>query len=88
LLKLSRKPNRSVVSEGVKRSVVSGAKRSAEDGKGGGGGKRLDNAGSKVKSKSAKGAGGIGGEDMVVGDEEEEVKATELDTSWQEDGND
>ena len=48
--KLSRKPRRSVVSEGEKRS--------AEDGRGGGFGKRFEREGSKVNSKSAKGTGG------------------------------
>ena len=57
-LKLSRKPRRSVVSEAEKRS--------ADDGSGGGWGKRLDREGSNENSKSAKGTGGcIGERDMV-----------------------
>ena len=55
--KLSRKPRRSVVSEGEKRS--------AEDGSGGGLGKRLDKEGSNVNSKSEKGGGGRGEWDIV-----------------------
>jgi len=47
---LSRKPSRSVVSAGEKRS--------AEGGRGGGFGKRFEREGSKVNSKSEKGTGG------------------------------
>jgi len=64
-LKLSRKPKISVVSDAEKRS--------AEDGKGGGFGKRFDNEGSNENSKSAKGTGGWSGgcwDDMVVKDED------------------
>lgn len=50
-LKLSRKPRRSVVSDGEKRS--------ADEGKGAdGGGKRVESAGSNAYSKSANGTGG------------------------------
>ena len=47
---MSRKPKRSVVSAGEKRS--------AEEGRGGGFGKRFEREGSKENSKSAKGTGG------------------------------
>jgi hypothetical protein len=50
---LSKKPKRSVVSEGEKRS--------AEEGRGGGFGKRFEREGSKENSKSAKGTGGWSG---------------------------
>lgn len=51
-LKLSKKPNRSVVSDCEKRSAEEGI------GIGGGGGKNSEMDGSKVNSKSANGAGG------------------------------
>lgn len=59
-LKLSRKPRRSVVSDGEKRSAEGG--RGADEG-----GKRLERAGSNAYSKSANGTGGRGegGKDMV-----------------------
>lgn len=47
-LKLSRKPSRSVVSEGENRSAEGGKE----------GGNKLESAGSKTYSKSAKGTGG------------------------------
>jgi len=53
-LKLSRKPSRSVVSEGENRS--------AEGGSGGCGGNKFERAGSKVNSKCEKGRGGSIGE--------------------------
>lgn len=73
-LKLSRKPSKSVVSDGENRS--------ADEGSGGGAGKRLDSAGSNENSKSANGTGGCrggacGGDDsgsmamVVVRDQEE-----------------
>jgi hypothetical protein len=49
-LKLSKKPRKSVVSEGVNRS--------AEEGKGGGGGNMFESAGSNVNWKSERGTGG------------------------------
>jgi len=51
--KLSRKPRRSVVSDGEKRS--------AESGTGGGFGNKFGSDGSKENSKSEKGPGGCGG---------------------------
>jgi hypothetical protein len=57
--KLSRKPRRFVVSEGEKRS--------AEEGSGGGGGKRLGSDGSnELKSKSWNGAGGCSSGDAMA----------------------
>lgn len=50
-LKLSRKPRRSVVSDGEKRSADGG--RGADDG-----GNKLESAGSNAYSKSANGTGG------------------------------
>jgi len=50
-LKLSRKPRRSVVSDGEKRSAEGG--RGVEEG-----GNRLESAGSNAYSKSANGTGG------------------------------
>ena len=50
-LKLSRKPRRSVVSDGEKRSAEGGKR--ADDG-----GNRLESAGSNAYSKSANGTGG------------------------------
>jgi hypothetical protein len=57
---LSRKPSRSVVSAGEKRT--------AEDGRGGGFGKIFDREGSKENSKSENGAGGCKGEVVIVVD--------------------
>lgn len=56
--KLSRKPKRPMVS--------SVEKRSADEGIGGGLGKRFDIEGSKVKSNSGKGAGGCSGEVAMI----------------------
>lgn len=70
-LKLSRKPRRSVVSDGEKRSAEGG--NGADDG-----GNKLESAGSNAYSKSANGTGGWGegGKDMVQGRDEDRRYST------------
>lgn len=67
-LRLSRKPKRSVVSEGEKRS--------ADDGNGVGDWKRLWRAGSKEKLKSSYGPGGWRG--LAIGSAVEDEECSRL----------
>lgn len=75
-LKLSRKPRRSVVSDGEKRSADGG--KGADDG-----GNKLERAGSNAYSKSAKATGGRGegGKDMVK-DRDDDRALAQPDNRW------